>query len=160
MAWQRVGAELNIFQLRAINSTRLFIVLNGGCSRLIHTSEACIRWAHLMLGTWFFSCCLKKMMNIKCAFKLYQQMLLLVGEKLSWVHIWRRNVSNVFWKAFWSWQSTFVFDLLFDRHSDQALITLASITYCTLRSHVKSTTVSITRHFNHYLKFCSDQFVI
>ena len=54
-------------------------------------------------------------------------------------------------KAFWSWQCTFVLDLLFGRHSDQALITLASITYCTFRSHVKCITISITRHFDHYL---------
>ena len=104
-----------------------------------------------MLGTWFFSCCLKKMMNTKCVFKLYQQILLLVREKLPWEHILRRNVSNVFWKAFWSWQCTFLLDLLFGWHSDQALITLASITYCTLRSHVKCITISITRHFDHYL---------
>ena len=113
--------------------------------------KSCIRWAQLMLGTMFFSCCLKKMMNIKCVFKLYQQILLLVGEKVPWEHIWQRNVSNVFWKAFWSWQYTFVLDLLFGRHSDQALICLASITCCILRSHVKSTTISITRHFDHYL---------
>ena len=105
-----------------------------------------------MLGTWFFSCSLKRMINIKCAFNLYQKMFLLLGEKLPWVHICRRNESNVFWKAFWTWQWTFVLDLLFTRRSDQALISLASITYCTLRSHVKCITIiSITRHYDHYL---------
>ena len=104
-----------------------------------------------MLGIWFFSCCLKRMINIKCAFKLYQQMFLLLGEKLPWVHIYRRNESNVFWKAFWAWQYTFVFDLLFTRRSDHTLIAPTLITCCTLNSHVKSITVSITRYFNHYL---------
>ena len=104
-----------------------------------------------MLFTLFFSCCLKRMISIKCIFKLYQQILLLVGEKLLWELICQRNESKIFWKAFWTWQWTFVLDLLFTRRSDQALISLASITYCTLRSHVKCIIISITRHFDHYL---------
>ena len=109
-----------------------------------------ICWTHLMLGTWFFSCCLKKKMNNKCSFKLWQQMLLLLGEKLPWEHIWRKNESNVFWKGILIMTVYFCTWFAFWSTLRSDIDYPSSIALRTLRSQVKRITISITRHFDHW----------